>query len=300
MTELDKGIQVKQPDGSSVFMRGWCILLSADFPAAALCCGFKRSTAAACFCRECYCNQNHDDYPSPTSFLEDNAELMCDLCLRDREQMEADFAHWQSLTTESERSAFLTSIGFNTFEHAFVRVPFFDVTCYVPFDFMHGELEGTLKNELAAMLYYFLRRRPSWNFTLDKLNARIREYVWPGGFAPPTFTSGYLEKGTKSKQVKKGAHVHMTSGDMLVFARHSIELMLPLIGDTADPLWQCWIVHIKYLILLLKHRLTYADIVELDKLIYKHHELFLAATNEYGPHIALSLIACRMNARVCA
>ena len=52
----------------------------------------------------------------------------------------------------------------------------------IPYDFMHVELEGSLKNELAAMLYYFLRRRPSWKFTLKALNDRIREYAWPAGF----------------------------------------------------------------------------------------------------------------------
>ena len=34
---------------------------------------------------------------------------------------------------------------------------------------MHCELEGSCKNELAAMLFYFLRKRPTWGFTLEKL-----------------------------------------------------------------------------------------------------------------------------------
>ena len=197
--------------------------------------------------------------------------------------MQADYALWQTKKTAKEKQEFLTSIGLNSFEHAFTHVPYFDVSCMVPYDFMHGELEGTIKNELAAMLYYFIRHRPSWNFTLDKVNAAIREYAWPGGYAPPTFTAGYLEKGTKKKQCQKGAHVHMTSGDVLTFARHSIELLLPLVGDTSDPLWRCWVIHMQYFSILLQHEVTHADIVELDALIYQHHQLFLQdAKNEYG------------------
>ena len=147
----------------------------------------------------------------------------------------------------------------------------------VPYDFMHVELEGNLKNELAAMLYYFLRHRPAWQFTLSKLNAAIRAYPWPNGACPSLFTEGYLEKGTKTKEPKTGTHVHMTAGDMMRFAIHSIDLMLPLIGDTSDPLWKCWCVHVKYLRILLRHSLTYGDVLALDKLIYEHHELFLDA-----------------------
>ena len=108
MTALDQGIDFKLPRGSSVFMRGWCILLSADYPAAAVCCGFKKSASAAVFCRECYCNQKDKTYPSPTSFLDSvlgngsNAHLKCELCLRDQEQMVADFNHYRSLSSKKQ------------------------------------------------------------------------------------------------------------------------------------------------------------------------------------------------------
>ena len=283
MTKLDEGIVIGLPDKSTYLFRGWCVLLSADYPAAALCCGFKKSTSAAVFCRACYCNQNHPDYPSPTSFINENAHLSCDICRRDRQGMQADYVMWQTKKTAKEKEEFMASIGLNSFEHAFTRVPHFDVSCMVPYDFMHGELEGTIKNELAAMLYYFIRHRPGWNFTLTKVNAAIRGYSWPDGYAPPTFTAGYLETGTKKKQCKKGAHVHMTSGDVLTFARHSVGLLLPLVGDTSDPLWRCWVIHMQYFNILLQHEVTHADVVELDALIYQHHQLFLQdAKNEYG------------------
>ena len=284
MTALDQGLQIKLPKGSTetaVFMRGWCVCLSADFPAAALCVGFKQSATADSFCRECNVQQHSSDavaytYPCPASFLDGNPSLSCPFDLRTEETIAEQYLHLQTLPTEKARKAFMASVGVNSFTaHAFTRVPHFDICRYIPYDFMHVELEGTLKNELAAMLYLFLRQRPRWGFTLEKLNARINAYAWPGGFKPPTFTAGYLDKGTKEGLPKTGCHVHMTAGDMMVFARHSIDLMLPLIKNTSDPVWQCWVAHIQYFRLLLKHELTRAQVLELDQLIYQHHRLFL-------------------------
>ena len=219
--------------------------------------------------------------------------------MRDRREMAADFAHWKSLPTAKEQKQFLSSIGLNTMDHAFTRVPYFDVSTYVPYDFMHGELEGTLKNELAAMIYYFVRHRPSWGFSIDKVNEAIRNYPWPGGYAPPTFTKGYLEKGTTEGAVKKGTHVHMTAGDVLIFVRHSVDLLQPLIGDTSDPLWQCWLVHCRYVRLLLQHEVKQAELLELDELIYRHHQLFLEdAKDEYGESPPPDPRACMSCVRV--
>ena len=48
MTNLDAGITVSLSDGTDQFVRGWCVCLSADYPAAALCSGFKKSTPTFC------------------------------------------------------------------------------------------------------------------------------------------------------------------------------------------------------------------------------------------------------------
>ena len=51
MTLLDQGVNIAISSSAAAFVRGWCVCLSADFPAAALCCGFKRSVSARVFCR---------------------------------------------------------------------------------------------------------------------------------------------------------------------------------------------------------------------------------------------------------
>ena len=281
MTELDAGMVLNvtgaaQPD--MVLFRGWCTLVSADFPAAALCAGFKKSVSANSFCRECNVNQSDEEYPCPNSFMQENEHLEQEHLLRELADHLEQAAHFMSLRTKKERDEYLQEIGVNTFtEHAFGRVPYFDVCTMIPYDFMHVELEGSLKNELACLIYIFHRKRPGWGFTVEKLNARMREYAWPGGFAPPPFTTGNLYQGTTSGLPKTGCHVHMTSGDMMVFARHSIDLLLPLIEDQNDPVWKTWVAHIKYFNLLLQHSLTEDELLEVDELIYEHHQLFLAS-----------------------
>lgn len=285
MTSMDAGVQVALPNGSTRLTRGWCMCLSADHPAAALCLGFKKTVSASLFCRCCYVNQREEPYPTPNSFLDANANLSCEHCLRNREMLAEHFEHFNSLPSAKEKEAYLTDIGMNTLSgHAFTRVPHFDICRYVPFDFMHVELEGSLKNELAAMLYYFIRQRRSWDFTLAKLNQAILDYPWPGGFRPPTFTAGYLEKGTKAGKCKTGCHVHMTAGDMMLFTRHSIDLLLPLVKDPTDELWMCWVAHVRYVRLLIKETISYDEIVLLDQLIYDHHKRFLEA-DEYGERL---------------
>ena len=216
MTALDAGIELPLiRDEPPTLIRGWCVCLSADYPAAALCSGFKRSVSAAVFCRECYVDQNSDSYPAPNSFLADNDKLSCSECLRDSKERSDDFKIYSNLRTGAQRDQFLSKVGMNSFhEHAFTRVPHFDVTSDIPYDLMHVELEGTLKNELAAMLFYFVRHR-NWGFTIQKFNEALLSYPWPQGYAPATLTSGELEKGTKDNKCKTGCHVHWTAGNLI-------------------------------------------------------------------------------------
>ena len=53
---------------------------------------------------ECYVNSTSDGYPSAVSFLDDNADLSCDCQLRNDAQMQADFAHYTSLTNPTEQA----------------------------------------------------------------------------------------------------------------------------------------------------------------------------------------------------
>lgn len=145
MTSLDTGMDLHLlPNAPPVLVRGWCVCLSADYPAAGLCSGFKRSVSAPAFCRECYVDQTDEkNYPAPNSFMADNADLSCVECLRDHKERESDYDKFRRLPTQKQRADYLSEVGVNTFHaHAFTRVPYFDITKDIPYDFMHVELEG--------------------------------------------------------------------------------------------------------------------------------------------------------------
>ena len=79
MTALHDGVAIGR-----TFVRGWTIVVSADFPAAGLLAGFKKSVSARCFCRECDVNARDDSYPNPNSFLEENQHLEQHYLLREQ------------------------------------------------------------------------------------------------------------------------------------------------------------------------------------------------------------------------
>jgi hypothetical protein len=250
----------------------------------------KKSVAATCYCRQCDLDQSDENYPSPHSFLsqeERESQLVNKqkLCLRSQAQSDAHSSEAGTFTSKTKRNDFLASIGVNTFEHAFINFPHFDHTLMVPQDPMHGEGEGILKLEIAALILCIVKRR-EWGVTLDDINNAMYRYKWPGGAAnrPSYFTDGIL-KGTYPPSdstltgsiPKAGCHVHMTAGDTFRFALHSVEVLGPLIaGHWDDPIWQCWLLHVHYLSLIMQHSISATQISLLDELIFKHQEAFLA------------------------
>ena len=52
---------------------------------------------------------------------------------------------------------------------------------------------------------------------------------------------------------------------MALFVRHSIDLLEPLIGDTNDELWRCWVLHTKYVRILMQHSISHEELLELDR-----------------------------------
>ena len=107
MTALDAGVTIH-----GQLVRGWCICLAADFPAAALCAGFKKSATAIKFCRECDCSHHDEDYPCPNSFLDANSHLECKFLLRDWLEYKEQLEHWQSLSTAAtHQKKYADSLG---------------------------------------------------------------------------------------------------------------------------------------------------------------------------------------------
>lgn len=82
---------------------------------------------------------------------------------------------------QCSQQEYLKSLGINTFEHAYGRVPHFQPVHCVPRDLMHVELEGTLKSHLSGVLYMAFKLK--W-FTLHAFNVAIRTWPFPSGKRP--------------------------------------------------------------------------------------------------------------------
>ena len=64
LTSLDSGIKI-----GGQLVRGWVVVVSADYPAAGLLAGFKKSVSANLFCRECDCDKSDKAYPCPMQLV---------------------------------------------------------------------------------------------------------------------------------------------------------------------------------------------------------------------------------------
>ena len=53
----------------------------------------------------------------------------------------------------------------------------------VPYDTMHVELDGLVRQELAFLLYILVTKRKY--FSLEKLNEAIKKFPWPAGQRMP-------------------------------------------------------------------------------------------------------------------
>ena len=67
---------------------------------------------------------------------------------------------------------------------------------------------------------------------------------------------------------------------MLHFAQHSVALMSPMLSKEAKRLnvWQAWVLHMRYLEILLRPSFTHQDILDLDRAIRAHQKLFRQIT----------------------
>ena len=299
---LDSGIKIPQSEGgrfTDILMRGWLIIVSADNPAAALLTGTMIATGANRFCRQCTIDRTKVGFDAPCSFVSNRAPTPE---LRTQAGRRKDM---QDCGNDQKK---MHAAGWKSWSHAFTRCgPHFDFLVSVPEDVMHDLFEGITKGELAHFIFYCEREKGF--FKLDDLNKWLDRYDWPGGSRPcPYFTRSFLlgETATtgKSKAAKRkkqtveegeeetesaaagfvpksGAHVSMTAGQMLTFARHSTQLFINLGVPLDDPAFQAWQTHITLINLLMQHSLTPEEIQEIDKNILSHQEQLRALAHVY-------------------
>jgi hypothetical protein len=273
--------------------RGWCVLLSADTPAAHMMCGFKAGVGPRTEkpCRGCDCSSSN--IRQANSFIDPERNIFN---LRDPVTHQAQKEHFGSLKTKTAKTRFGKSVGVTTFAHAFTGIPHFDVTADCPQDLMHVELEGNLKVECAALLYRLIAVH-RW-FTVEQLNQAMHTYPWPVAdtHTRPTDFTNTIKEGQDGGIPKKDCHLKMHSAQVMQFVLHSPEVLRDLIKDKDLSLdeWRCWMLHHAYFAMMLKSSFTWDDVVQLDQLILAHQDLFLSIPayrelfkpkNHYAQHI---------------
>jgi len=272
------GLTFTIPEGSSerhTAFRGWLLVVAADTLAAAELIGFKMSWGPKVkgLCWQCNAGCETGIHHA-ASFLppKPNGPVMR-LIPRTADDYRNQRRHYRSLTP-GERNAYQASIGVTTFRHAYTRVPLFQVVEYVPRDCMHVELEGNLKVHAYGLLYVATKKY-HW-FTRIQLNNAIARFPFLRD-QPPRIPITSL-KGKKGMLPKKNGSISMTSGQMLQFVIHSVEIMRPLMSSAAQasPEWKAWVAHVKYFQALMKMHFTMETVRQLDDLIIDAQEKFLA------------------------
>lgn len=283
---------------------GGLVLVSADTPAAALLFGTKISVgpSTVSICRGCFCQQingsNRRAHAVTNSFLpwvEDRNGLHCELAALlaswDPDHMGALQVHKlrtikenlhclrvAALLNAAEVEYYLMQIGIRSFMNAFSRMPYnaYLDSCQ---DLMHVEYLGNVQEHLAAFIWKMVRQE-GW-CTIQQLNNRFESFpYWGRGtrrksyIIASTACDGPMSKCT----VGSGWTAHNT----MLFACYSIELLHVFIppNHIDHPLWTCWCLHYKYLLISLQTSFTLDDIETLDRTIIAMQTVFLATYGE--------------------
>jgi hypothetical protein len=131
---LDAGISLNVDSrGKTIptLFRGWLLTVAADFPAAGLLTGAMCGATAHRFCRECEIDTRNPDYREPNSFIDDDAPSAYALRTMDSH---AELERRCAGLDPKARKREMSSCGWRSFAHAFVRIPKFDICTQVPED----------------------------------------------------------------------------------------------------------------------------------------------------------------------
>ena len=271
----DGGIAFRLPDGSERAFRGWLLLVAADALAAAELIGFKKGFGpkVKSLCWQCDA-RGGDSLQRPCSF---HGHGQCPFELRSSEQYRTQRRHAKSLSSTA-REVFQTSVGVKSYQHAYTRIPYFDVILYVPRDLMHVELEGNLKVHLYGFLYMAIVKH-KW-FSRAQLNARIEAFSFCSKVRRPPPIPAATLKGRKGTLPRGKGTIPYTSGHMLHFVLHSLEILRPLLARHPSSLesaeYKAWVAHVRYFAALMKRSFTDQSIAALDTMIFRAQSLFLA------------------------
>ena len=268
------GITFRMPDRTETAFRGWLLLVAADALAAAELIGFKKSFGPKVKspCWQCD-TRGGANLRVPCSF---HGQGPCPFTLRSSQGYRDDRRAAKAMSAK-ERVEFMKSAGIVSYLHAFTRVPYFDVIGMVPRDLMHVELEGNLKVHLYGFLYMAVMKH-KW-FTRKELNARIMAFEFLSTVRRPPPIPASTLTGRKGTLPSGKGTIPYTSGHMLQFVLHSLEILRPLLARHPSAFnsveYKAWVAHVRYFTALMSPSFNDESILALDRLILNAQTLFL-------------------------
>jgi hypothetical protein len=172
------------------------------------------------------------------------------------------------------RAQYMASVGVNTFEHAYSRIPHFRAMSTIGRDLMHCECTGSANLPHHSYAFLYMGIKLKW-FTRLEVNGVIKRAQSPH-FRCPKIQKVTLT-GVKGNLPSPKGHLSYTAGQMVQFALHSVEILRPLVNDTitSHPIWKAWVAHCRYFQAAMKTEFTTNEVHQLDQLIVASQTLFL-------------------------
>jgi hypothetical protein len=108
-------------------------------------------------------------------------------------------------------------MGLNKLWYAFDSdsIPEVNECTMAPYDTMHVEFDGLVRQEMAYMLYILVTKKKY--FTLAQLNAAIKTFAWPKGHRMPAIDPKVVE-GAKGRVPRPDAHLFSSASQTMHFA----------------------------------------------------------------------------------
>ena len=274
----EEGMGIRVGSGlthTSQYFRAFLLVVSADALAAAELLGRQKSFGpkVRSICWQCDAPGQGHKVPDPHVHFSPCTHV----------KWKSDYEHYMTLKTNAERNAFLSSRSIKSFMHAFNRVPHVKCVEIMPFDLMHVELEGNLKVHLYGFLHMAIKKYKWFKLAAFNFSMKRFKFITIGAKRPTPISLRQL-KGCKSTVpgltgiIPRGdGTIVMTSGDMLRFVTHCIEIIRPLMTIEAlqSAEYAALVAHVKYFNMLMSRHFTDTSIAELGAAILDAQQKFL-------------------------
>lgn len=196
-----------------------------------------------------------------------NSEFPCRLCLITKDNLKTA----TKLKSKTFRSNKMHSIDISKKTNSvksdtiFRSIPNFNIFNHVSFDVLHDLFEGILRYEIADILYQLIYVDKC--FSIELLNQRILNFNYSTNSSKnncPPLNDNHLKTGKI-----------LMSGSEMKYLLFNLSLFIGDKVSSSNPAWKFYLVLRDMISFIMSPTFTKESIVELKKLITRHHKLYL-------------------------